>query len=227
MSSETRMHRYVIAAASVPLATMTTTQSVVADIVYEGVGQTIGGATGSSPYFLSVGVGDFGNLLFVAANNPGTGSSFVFGAGGGSKTSSGGIEANAIGVHVNFAGSKGSKIELQRFAAGDQIGYTSKAASLGIGGASFGKGAKGPFADGGAGYIGFQIESDSLGGAEFHYGWIAVDWNASTLELTIDGFAYETEAGVGIEAGAIPAPGALGLFGLAAGAAGIRRKRQG
>ena len=28
-----------------------------------------------------------------------------------------------------------------------------------------------------------------------------------------------------IEAGAIPAPGALGLFGLAAGAAGIRRKR--
>ena len=228
MSSETRIHRYAIAAASVPLATMTTTQSVVADIVYEGVGQTIGGAA-SDNFILSVGVGDFGNLLFIGANDPGTGSAFVFGAGGGSKTSGGGIEANAIGVHVNIGTSKGSvsKIDLQRFAAGDQIGSTSKAASLGIGAASIGKGAKGPFADGGAGYIGFQIESDSLGGAEFHYGWIAVDWNASTLELTIDGFAYETEAGVGIEAGAIPAPGALGLFGLAAGAAGIRRKRQG
>ncbi|MAB71902.1 MAG: hypothetical protein CMJ54_05300 [Planctomycetaceae bacterium] len=226
MSSESRLHRYAIAAASVPLATMATTQSVVADIVYESVGQTIGGPGGSTAYLLEVGVGDFGNLLFLAANNPGTGSSFVFGVGGGSKTSSGGAEPNGIGLQVNIGGSKGSKIELRRFAAGDQIGYTSKTSSIAIGGASFGKGAKGPFADGGAGYIGLQIESDSLGGAEFHYGWIALDWNASTLELTIDGFAYETEAGVGIEAGAIPAPGALGLFGLAAGAAGIRRKRK-
>ncbi|MCP4833899.1 MAG: PEP-CTERM sorting domain-containing protein, partial [Phycisphaeraceae bacterium] len=64
-----------------------------------------------------------------------------------------------------------------------------------------------------------------LGGFEYNYGWVGVDWNVSTFELTISGFAYETNAGVAIEAGAIPAPGALGLFGLAAGAAGIRRKR--
>ena len=61
MSSETRMHRYVIAAASVPLATMTTTQSVVADIVYEGVGQTIGGFS-SQPGYLVIGIGGYGSV---------------------------------------------------------------------------------------------------------------------------------------------------------------------
>jgi len=43
-------------------------------------------------------------------------------------------------------------------------------------------------------------------------------------ELTINGWAYD-DAGGAITAGQIPAPGAVGLLGLAAGAAGMRRKR--
>ena len=50
------------------------------------------------------------------------------------------------------------------------------------------------------------------------------NWDGSFL--TIDGYAIETEAGTAIEAGAIPGPGAMGLLGLAAGASGLRRKRQ-
>ena len=221
MSSETRMHRYVIAAASVPLATMTTTQSVVADIVYEGVGQTIGGFS-SQPGYLVIGIGGYGSVGLLAGHNN-TGPEFVFGGGALNKDSSGGIA-----FHVTPGGSKSSSKlpEFQRFAAGDLIGSTSKAGSVGVGAkGSDSKGGKGPFINGGDGYLGFEIEAQGLGGPEYHYGWIAVDWNVSTFELTIDGFAYETDAGVGIEAGAIPAPGALGLFGLAAGAAGIRRKR--
>jgi hypothetical protein len=215
------MHRYAIAAASVPLATMATTQSVVADIVYEGVGQTVGGF-GAQPDYLFIEIGGYGSVGLIAGHNS-AGPEFVFGGAALNKDSSGGIA-----FHVTPGGSKSSSKfpEFQRFAAGDLIGSTSKAGSFALGAkGSDGKGGNGPFIDGGAGYLGFQIETQSLGGGEFHYGWIAVDWNASTFELTIDGFAYETDAGVGIEAGAIPAPGALGLFGLAAGAAGIRRKR--
>ena len=78
----------------------------------------------------------------------------------------------------------------------------------------------------GPGFMGISSKVEDADGTEFRYGWIALDWDVTTFELTIEAFAYETEAGVGIAAGAIPAPGAMGLFGLAAGAAGIRRKRQ-
>ena len=54
-------------------------------------------------------------------------------------------------------------------------------------------------------------------------------WAEITLQsdgiLTVERWAYD-DAGGSIAAGAIPAPGALGLLALAGGAAGIRRKRQ-
>ncbi|MAC75053.1 MAG: hypothetical protein CMJ22_05655 [Phycisphaerae bacterium] len=218
MSSELRLHRYALAAASVPLATIATTQSAVADIVYEEVGITIGGFV-AEPGYVNIAVGDFGSIGFLAGHNS-SGPEFLF-AGLASKS---GSSFGPIGFHVNLESSK--LPEFQRFGAGDLIGSTSKAfpVALGVKG-SDGKGGFGPFDDGGFGYLGLQIESQSLGGFEYNYGWVGVDWNVSTFELTISGFAYETNAGVAIEAGAIPAPGALGLFGLAAGAAGIRRKR--
>ncbi len=54
------------------------------------------------------------------------------------------------------------------------------------------------------------------------YGWVAV--SVGVGELTVDGWAYD-DTGTSIAAGQIPAPGAIGLLGLAAGAAGKRRKR--
>ncbi|MBC02448.1 MAG: hypothetical protein CMJ34_03960 [Phycisphaerae bacterium] len=71
------------------------------------------------------------------------------------------------------------------------------------------------------GYLGFAFAD--FGSQDLHYGWLSLSWDGT--ELTIDGYAWETEAGVSIDAGTIPAPGAIGLFGLAMGAAGIRRKR--
>ena len=72
-----------------------------------------------------------------------------------------------------------------------------------------------------SGFIGFGINNSGNG---IQFGWISVTWDGTLL--TIDGYAYETEVQTAIEAGAIPGPGAMGLFGLAAGAAGIRRKRK-
>jgi len=116
---------------------------------------------------------------------------------------------------------------LRRFDTGELIDGAGDRSVTAIGAmGSDGVFAAGPFAGGGPGYMGISIKVEDADGTEFRYGWIALDWDVTTFELTIEAFAYETEAGVGIAAGAIPAPGAMGLFGLAAGAAGIRRKRQ-
>lgn len=75
------------------------------------------------------------------------------------------------------------------------------------------------------GYLGFSFR-DKL---DVYYGWVSVDWDGATL--TIGGYAYESDAGTSILAGSTkfaPVPGAptaLGLVGLAAGAAGVRRHR--
>lgn len=64
-------------------------------------------------------------------------------------------------------------------------------------------------------------------GANFYYGWVRVDVNNAAKTLLIKDWAYETQSNVGISAGAVPEPGALGL--LAAGAAGVvalRRRRK-
>jgi hypothetical protein len=64
-------------------------------------------------------------------------------------------------------------------------------------------------------------------GANTLYGWVRVDVNNSAGTLKIEDWAYESQPGIGIKAGAgVPEPGTLGL--LAAGGAGLlalRRKR--
>lgn len=79
------------------------------------------------------------------------------------------------------------------------------------------------------GYAGFQFQ-DTDG---IHYGWVhgIANYNTSTntiINVTIDGYAYETVACRSILAGAVPIPGSIlllgsGLFGL--GLLGWRRKK--
>ena len=70
------------------------------------------------------------------------------------------------------------------------------------------------------GYFGVKFQNSSN---NYRYGWIDVQRDSNDT-LTINGWAYE-DSGEMINAGEIPAPGAIGLLALAGGASGIRRKR--
>ncbi len=225
MSSESRLNRYALVATSIPLAAIATNQSVTADIVYEDTGGiTIGGFV-SVPENVNLAIGEYGSIGLNAGHNS-AGAQFLFVASVVATTSKSKGSDSPLRLINSGSSSKSKAPTLRRFGDGDLIGSPGYPGAVGVGvKGSDGKFESGAFAGGGAGYLGFTIEVDALGATEYRYGWIAVDWDAETFELTIDGFAYETDAGVGIEAGAIPAPAALGLFGLAAGAAGIRRKR--
>lgn len=56
-------------------------------------------------------------------------------------------------------------------------------------------------------------------GANIYYGWVRVSIDQAAGSFVVNDWAYESQSGVGIAAGVVPAPGALGL--LAAGAAGL------
>ena len=77
------------------------------------------------------------------------------------------------------------------------------------------------------GYIGLMM--DNPGGSP-HYGWLHVsdqwDIGFDTHSFTIDGWAYEDEAGRSIGAGVVPVPGALVLGGLGIGFAAWRLRRR-
>lgn len=63
-------------------------------------------------------------------------------------------------------------------------------------------------------------------GPNFHYGWIRVGVNNAAGTFLIKDWAYEDQPGVGIRAGQIPEPGALGLLACGAlGVAALRRRR--
>ncbi|MBI1302212.1 MAG: hypothetical protein GC172_00205 [Phycisphaera sp.] len=71
--------------------------------------------------------------------------------------------------------------------------------------------------------VGFRFFNEAS--STIHYGWFRVSL-AGTLSAqprTLVEYAYESQAGVSIQAGAIPAPGAIALLGLA-GLAGRRRR---
>lgn len=74
------------------------------------------------------------------------------------------------------------------------------------------------FAIGQEAYIGVRFDL----GSGFHYGWIGVTRTGVTLDAFA--WAYETQPGVPIAAGAIPAPAAGVLFGL--GLIGASRRRR-
>ena len=56
------------------------------------------------------------------------------------------------------------------------------------------------------GYLGVSFYIDS----DMHYGWVKMSENSEIL--TIHDWAYETQAGVGINAGVVPEPSTVGLL---------------
>ena len=73
--------------------------------------------------------------------------------------------------------------------------------------------------------VGFRFVNEATGTT--HYGWMRLQlWSGPAVQpRSIVEFAYETQAGVGINAGVIPAPGALALLGIG-GLLGSRRRRR-
>ena len=74
--------------------------------------------------------------------------------------------------------------------------------------------------------IGFRFFKEGDTAGTFHYGWMRISLGSSLAAQprTLVEYAYEDQVGVGIAAGAVPAPGALALIGLA-GVVGSRRRR--
>jgi len=80
--------------------------------------------------------------------------------------------------------------------------------------------------DGTSGFLGIRFDA---GGGNFHYGWADITADGNGV-MTVNRWALETDAGVGVltgQAGApAPAPGTLGLMALAGGAGGLRLLRR-
>ncbi len=72
-----------------------------------------------------------------------------------------------------------------------------------------------------SGYFGVQFQTAD---SSVHYGWVQFAYGATGLDRTVVDYAWESDAGVSILAGAgVPAPGALAILGMA-GLFGRRRR---
>jgi MYXO-CTERM domain-containing protein len=125
------------------------------------------------------------------------------------------------GGMVSAAAGTGSAINL---AAGTVIGSTSNF-STSTATIVFGS-AAGQWQYGTNNIVGFRFVSSA---GTTHYGWMRFligtqPVSGNLVTRTVVDFAYESVAGASIEAGAVPAPGALALLGVA-GLAGARRRR--
>ncbi len=72
------------------------------------------------------------------------------------------------------------------------------------------------------GFVGLEFEAED----GTHYGWLDIEGVITSPVIKVRGWAYETEPGKGIVAGAIPEPSSVGLLALGAGAIWLRRRRQ-
>lgn len=130
------------------------------------------------------------------------------------------------GVFVNAAES----LNARNFGQGDNIGvatpwldmYNTSGANFNYEMHDFVDGTGTFAADGSIGYVGFAF--GTVG--DRRYGWMEFKINGGeTRSMELLGYAYQSEAGTGIEAGVVPGPGGLAILGLTGLAA--RRRRRG
>ena len=219
-----RLARYV-ASASVPLATTGLATTGVMTLAAPSVGDIVVSDTPVSVQnyfdFLSTANGAIAGIIQASTGLFGPALQFGFGPG---------MDGGGLGV---VSATDGGFSEWARLGVGDMIGgdnmgaadYGSLYFAVFNNGGTITYGPYGNFTgDGGelsSGYIGFTFDTN-LG--DTVYAWAEVNLQ-SNGRFTVERWAYD-DAGGSIAAGAIPAPGALGLLALAGGAAGIRRKRQ-
>ena len=134
---------------------------------------------------------------------------------------------NYQGAAVNFAPGK-----LVSFSSGGLSYVSALGAGFAINASSVGPSFFGSMAYGNANpNAQFQNVSNAFlglsfaSGANTFYGWVRVSVNNAAGTFTVHDWAYEN-SGAGIAAGAIPAPGALGLFAAGASGLGLLRGRK-
>lgn len=127
--------------------------------------------------------------------------------------------ANYMGATVNFAPGKlvgftAGYAYVSALSAGAAIDSSSVGPSF-FGSMAFGSAnPNAQFNNASNAYLGLSFTS----GANVFYGWVRVSVNQAAGSFIVHDWAYDN-SGAGIAAGAVPAPGALGLF--AAGASGL------
>ena len=140
-----------------------------------------------------------------------------------------GAGAGAPGWDVNPYGTSTTAVSLyaatgtgymRNPGAGTSTGRTNIAAGTAIGAASFFYGSSsatlgtlvGQWTANSTGIFGFKfLAADGL----THYGWMRLAIGANAATRSIVDYGFESTAGVAIGAGAVPAPGAIALLGLA------------
>ena len=134
---------------------------------------------------------------------------------------------NYQGAAVNFAPGK-----LVSFASGGLSYVSALSAGFSINASSVGPSFFGSMAYGNVNpNAQFRNASNAFIGLSFatgsgtRYGWVRVSVNNTAGTFTVHDWAYEN-SGAGIAAGAIPAPGALGLFAAGASGLGLLRGRK-
>jgi len=134
---------------------------------------------------------------------------------------------NYQGATVNFAPGK-----LVSFTAGGRSYVSALSAGFAINASSVGPSFFGSMAYGNFNpNAQFRNASNAFLGLSFasgsntFYGWVRVSVNNAAGTFTVHDWAYEN-SGAGIAAGAIPAPGALGLFAAGASGLGLLRGRK-
>jgi MYXO-CTERM domain-containing protein len=211
MRISNRLDKHIVAAAAVAAGVAA---SVHAGVVYSGV-VNFACAVDIDGTYINVETG-------VLSNGPGSGvpgwdvNPYRSSSGSGMNffSATGGGYMRAPGDTVGVAGN---------LAIGTLIGG-SASFSTSTTGVSFGPSA-GQWQYGAQNIIGFRFVSAA---GTTHYGWMrflmgAQPATGNLVSRTVVDFAYESVAGASIDAGAIPAPGAIALLGLA-GLAGRRRR---
>jgi len=185
-------------------AAAATALSAGADVIYSGL-QNLSLSQFSS-LNLNVDGDAYGDVLLK---------NYVFGGG------------NYMGAIVNFFPGK-----LVSFNVGNRSYASALSAGFSINASSVGPSFYGSMAYGGANpnaqfnnasnsYLGFSFAS----GSNLFYGWARVSVNQAGGSFIVHDWAYENSGG-GIAAGAVPAPGALGLLAVGASGLGLLRGRK-